>query len=629
MSIFKDTKFLWLLGSLILVAFLELLSFSGFQLERSLAFPFFLFIILFIGHQTLKDGLKALVNLNFKSINLLMVIAVFGAFYLQKYEEAAIVIVLYNLAEKLEDFGIEKSKSALLSLAEKMPKTALIKGQDSLVPVDQVKIGEIVLVKPGEMIPLDGEVALGFSAVDESSITGEPLPKDKMAGDKVFAGTLNKQGYLEVKVSKLSKNSTLSRIQEITSQATKEKANTQKFIEVFSSYYTPFVMLLALIWATVPPLFFNAPFHQNFLDALTLLVIACPCALVISTPVSIYSAIGNAANKGILVKGGRALEAVGAINAIALDKTRTLTFGTPVVTDVIAFGNHSKEHILACAAGIEAQSEHPLAKSIVKAAKQDQMELHAVENFEIRVGKGAKADCLVCEDKHHCLGKLEFILEEHKVSDEVLKKIDELQTQGKTVIIICTHKEVEGLIGLLDELREESGKVIQKLKSLQVYPIMLTGDNYPAANAVAKEIGIEEVKANQLPEDKARVIKELLSKYQKVAMIGDGINDAPALALSNVGITMSDLGSDTAIDAASIVMLHDHLNRLPFLIKLGRKTIQTIKVNTFLAIGIKIIFIALSLLGASNLALAIFADVGVTLLVILNSLRLSSYSPEY
>lgn len=623
MNLSQDTKFRWLIFSLVLVAVFEVLSLSGWDLPHVIAIPLFLSIILFIGHHTLLEGFQALFQLNFKSINFLMTIAVIGAFYLEKYEEAAIVIVLYNLAEKLEDLGIQQSKTSLSSLAEKMPKTAFIKGRDYPIPVSQVKIDDVLVVKPGEMIPLDGKVLFGFTAVDEATITGEPIAKDKMIGDFVFAGTLNKQGYIEVQVTKLSKDTTLAKIQEITLQAFQAKAHTQKFIETFSSYYTPSVILLAFLWMIIPPYFFSTPFDQSFQNALTLLVIACPCALVISTPVSIYSALGNAASKGVLIKGGRYLEAIGKIKAIALDKTRTLTFGNPIVMDVIPFGSNTKEHLLSCAAGIEIQSEHPLAKSIVQAAKAEKYVPHSVENFQIKMGKGAQADCLVCEDKHHCIGKLEFILEEHHVPQEVIEKMDLLQKEGKTVILICTHKEVEGIIGLLDEVRPESKQVILNIKSLGVVPVMLTGDNPISAQAIAKMIGITDVKSSLLPEDKAKEIQILLDKYKSVAMVGDGINDAPALALSSVGITMSELGSDTAIEAASIVILSDYLNRIPFLIKLGRKALQTIRLNIFLAIAIKLIFITLALFGMSNLALAIFADVGVTVIVILNSLRLA------
>jgi Cd2+/Zn2+-exporting ATPase len=623
MTLSQDKKFRWLIFSLILVGIFEFLSLSGWYLPPIIAFPFFFVIIVLIGHHTLLEGFQALFYLNFKNIDLLMTIAVIGAFYLQKYEEGAIVIVLYSLAEKLEDFGVKKSQASLNLLAERMPQLALIKGKESPIPLNQVQVDDVLVVKPGEMIPLDGKVIFGGTTVDESTITGEFLPKDKMIGDFVFAGTLNKQGYIEVKVTKLAKETTLAKIQELTAKASQAKAHAQRFIETFSSFYTPLIILLAFAWMIFPPYFFGSPFKQSFLEALTLLVIACPCALVISTPIAIYSAIGNAASKGILIKGGRVLEILGKIKAIALDKTRTLTFGNPIVTDIIPFGSCTKEQLLSCAAGIEIQSEHPLAKSIVQAAREEKYIPHFVQNFQIKIGKGAQADCLVCDEKHHCIGKLEFILEEHHVPQKVVDKMDLLQKEGKTVMIICTHKEVEGIIGLLDKVRPESKHVIQNLKRLGITPVMLTGDNPISAQAIAKKIGMTEIKSNLLPEEKAREIQNLLDQYKYVAMLGDGINDAPALALASIGISMIESGSDTAIEAASIVILNNYLNRIPFLIKLGRKVLQIIKINIFLAITIKLVFIALAFMGMSNLALAIFADVGVTIIVILNSLKLS------
>lgn len=619
---FSDSKFVWLLATCLLVGVLEFLSLAGIRLPPNIDIPFFLLVILGIGYKTLWHGFQALITLNFKSIKALMLIAVFGAFYLGKYEEAAVVIVLYTLAEKLEDIGIQTSQSALGALIEKMPKFVTIKQENRQVPIDEVKIGDVMLVKPFDMIVLDGKVISGSTYVDESTITGEPIPKDKFVGDNVYAGTLNKNGFLEVEVTKEAQDTTFAKIKELTFQATKVKASTQKFIESFAQYYTPSVILLAFLWVTVPTVIFQQPFDPWFLKGLALIVIACPCALVISTPIAIYSAIGNASTHGALIKGGRYLEAIGQISAIALDKTRTLTYGEPIVSDIIPFGESTKEHLLACAAGIEIFSEHPLAQSIVEAAKQGKLAPHDVKNFKSVVGKGAKADCLVCEDRHHCIGKLSFIVEEHQVPQPIIDEVDRLQKQGKTSLVIATHKEVEGIIALTDKIRPESKALIAGLKKLGIRPVMLTGDHLATAQFVAQELGIAEIKADLLPEDKASAIKELLNQHKSVAMVGDGVNDAPALALSNVGITIGSLGSDTALEAASIVILNDRLDVIPFLVRLGRKTIRTIKFNTGLAISIKIIFIALALFGICNLALAIFADVGVTLIVILISLRL-------
>jgi len=621
----NDSKFLWLISAAILVGILEFLSLAGIRLPHPIEVPFFLIFILVIGYQTLWHGLSALVTLNFKSINALMLIAVAGAWYLGKYEEAAVVIVLYTLAEKLEDIGIEKSQSAIGSLLEKMPKFVLLKNHELPIPIEQVKVGDIVVVKPGEMIAVDGKVTSGVSFVDESSITGEAIPQEKFVDDSVYAGTLNKQGYLEIEVVKTSENTTFAKIKELTFQATQVKAPTQKFIEKFSQYYTPSIIILAFLWIFVPSVLLGYPLDPWLARGLSLIVIACPCALVISTPISIYSALGNASKQGALIKGGKYLEAIGQIKAIALDKTRTLTYGRPIVSDVIPYGTSSKEHLLECAAGIEIFSEHPLAQSIVEAAKKENLTLHPVENFRSIMGKGAQADCLVCSDKHHCLGKLPFILEEHVVPQTVIQEVEALLEQGKTAVIIATHREVEGVIALTDEIRPESRHLIDGLKKLGIRPILLTGDHYSPAKMVAKQLGIQEVKAELLPEDKASIIQQLVKEYQTVAMVGDGVNDAPALALSNVGITIGGLGSDTAIEAASIVILNDRLDVIPFLIKLGRKTLRTIRFNVGLAISIKFIFIVLALIGWSNLALAIFADVGVTLIVILISLRLLNW----
>lgn len=628
-GLWADHKFLWLILSVALVAVFEILSLLGeeYKLRRDIALPFFAAIILAVGWQTLWKGLKALAKINFRSINLLMTIAVVGAFYLREFEEAAVVITLFALGERLESFGIQSSKSALQALVDRTPKTATIRRENGEVEIklEEIKVGDVLIIKPSDMIALDAEVLSGASSVDESTITGEPLPKDKHTGDKIFAGTLNMQGYLEAKVIKPAKDSTLAKIIETTFAATKTKAETQKFIETFAGYYTPSIIVIATLLVIVPTLILGLPFNPWFEQSITILVIACPCALVISTPISIYSAIGNASAKGALVKGGKYIEAIGRIKAIAMDKTRTLTYGKPKVTDVIPFGNTTREHLLACAAGIEKYSEHPLASAIVAAADAENLNSHTVENFQAVMGKGAKADCVVCYDSHHCIGKLPFISEEHQVQEEVVKLVEELQQTGKTSIVISNHGGVEGVIALTDEIKNESRATVSELKELGVETVMLTGDNQSPALAVAQEVGIREVKAELLPEHKADAIKELLQKYGATAMVGDGVNDAPALALSSVGIAMGAAGSDTAIEAASIAILNDRLELIPYLIRLGRRTISTIKINTTFAIATKLVFVTLAILGLSSLALAIFADVGVTVLVILNSLRLLNF----
>lgn len=621
-SLWQDTKFRWLVLSVAVVSFFEGLSLTGRNLPESIALPFFSVVVLIVGWRTIWHGVQALFILDLRSIKLLMVIAVAGAFHLGEYEEAAVVIVLFTLGERLEAFGIEKSKSALRALVERTPKTAMVKGRRAEVPIAAISVGEVLIVTPSEMIAMDAEVVAGSSSVDESTITGEPLPKDKAVGDMVFSGTLNLQGYLEVRVTKTAADSTLSKILELTFNATTAKADTQKFIESFSYYYTPTVILLAACLVAVPTLFFAADFEPWFREALTLLVIACPCALVISTPVSIYSAVGNASSRGAIVKGGKYVEALGRSRAIALDKTRTLTYGRPHVTDVLPYGDTTRNHLLACAAGIESYSEHPLAQSVVKAAQAENLTLHGAVNFRAVLGKGATADCVVCHDREHLIGKLAFIREIHQVQDEILERVDELQAQGKTAIVVSAKGRVEGILAMVDEVKPESRSAVAELKALGIQCVMLTGDHLTPATVVANEVGIEDVRAGLLPQDKAAAIRDLTTRYGMVAMVGDGVNDAPALALAAVGISMGAAGSDTAIEASAVAILNDRLETIPFLVRLGRRTLTTIKLNTSLAVMTKLAFIGLALAGRSSLALAIFADVGVTVIVILNSLRL-------
>ncbi|HET9136504.1 MAG TPA: cation-translocating P-type ATPase [Candidatus Kapabacteria bacterium] len=625
LTLWTDKKFRLLTLGILLVAVFEVLSLSGYQLPNGIGIPLFSIVIVIIGRETLLSGLKALLRFDFKSISLLVVIAVIGAFYIGEYVEAAIVIVLFTLGEYLEDFGIQASRSSLRALVERAPKTAKIKGRDEEVVLENLMVGDTVLVQPGDFIPVDGTISLGQSSIDESTITGEPIPKDKHIGEIVYAGTLNINGYLEIIISKLAKDSTLSKIIELTFNAGKAKAESQKFIERFSRFYTPSIIALTILIVIIPTVFFGKPFELWFTEGLTLLVIACPCALVISTPVAVYSAIGNASSKGVIIKGGKFVEGIGRIRAIALDKTRTITEGKPVVTDIIPFGSTSREHLLACAAGIEQYSEHPLARSIVEAAKAEKIEPHPVEHFQSVFGKGATAQCLVCYDKDHAIGKLEFIKERTTVEKNVIDSVDRLYNEGKTAIIISAGITVEGIIAVADTIKPESVHAIEALSALAIEPVMLTGDNRIPAALVAERVGIKTVKSELLPEGKVEEIKKLLSEYGNIAMVGDGVNDAPALAMSTVGIAMAASGSDTAIESADIAILNDNLLLLPFLVSLGRQARKTITLNVSLAITVKIVFILLAIFGISNLALAIFADVGMTLIVILLSLRLMRF----
>ena len=622
---FHDKKFVWLLAAVAAVIGLEVLSLLGIHIPMPYAPIVFGAFILGIGYDVVWNGVKSIFKLNFGSINLLMVIACIGAFYLGEYPEAAVVIVLYVLGERLEEIGIENSKSALDDLVSKSPKTAFVKTHNAEVPIDKVPVGSIILVKPHDMIPLDGTVLSGETVVDEAAITGEPIPKDKEKGDAVFAGTLNKSGVIEVRTTKLSADTTFSKIIQLTFEAGANKSESQKFIQRFAKVYTPTIMVLATLLVLVPVLLFKQDFNTWLQQAITLLVIACPCALVISTPVAVYAAIGNASAKGALVKGGKFIEAISEIKAICLDKTRTITYGNPIVSDVLPLNGTPHEELLACSAGAEVFSEHPLAQAIVDEAKREGYSIHEVEKFQSIVGKGAIAKCLVCEDETIYVGKLNFIREHQPVSDEAEQVVKQLSGEGKTSVVVSFGAGVAGVIGLTDEVKPDSAKAIEELKALGIQPIMLTGDSEVSAKAVGEKVGVTEIHGSLLPEDKAAQITALQAKYGAVAMVGDGVNDAPALAKANVSIAMGAAGSDTAIETANIALMNDRLSLIPFLIRLSRKTVSTIKFNTIAAIAVKLIFITLAFFGYSHLVFAIAADVGVTLVVILISLRLMSF----
>ncbi len=624
----KDKKFIFLLTAIVIVVTLEILSIIGIHIPMPFAPFVFAAFILGIGYGVLWNGLKALVKLQFSSINLLMTIAVVGAFYLGEYPEAAVVVVLYVLGERLEDIGIENSKSALDELVKKAPKTAVLKSTGESVPIDKIAIGTILQVKPGEMIPMDGKIVAGDTTVDEAAITGEPIAKDKRTGDIVFAGTLNKNGFIELETTKTSADTTFSKIVRLTFEAQANKSDTQKFIQKFSKYYTPAMIALAVLVFLIPVLVLGLDVNHWLQQAITLLVIACPCALVISTPVAIYAAIGNASAKGALVKGGKYIEALARIKAVALDKTRTITYGNPIVSDVIPLNGTSLEELLACTAGAEMFSEHPLAQAIVDHSRKEGFEPHKAKDFKSVMGKGATAKCLVCEDETVFLGKLSYIEELQPASEEAQKIVHELSGQGKTCVAVSFGEGVAGIIALMDEIKPDSAEAIVKLKELGIEPVMLTGDSQKSANYVAAIVGIEIAKGGQLPEDKAESIRGLLGQFGSVGMVGDGINDAPALALASLGIAMGAAGSDTAIETANIALMNDNLSLIPFLVRLGRATLKRIKINTVSAILVKVVFVALAVAGYSNLVFAIAADVGVTLVVILTSLGLMRFGHE-
>jgi Cd2+/Zn2+-exporting ATPase len=620
-----DNKFRYLLAAVFLAVVLEILSLTGIEIPLPWAPVIFGAFILVIGREVLWNGLQSLVKLNFGSINLLMLIAAVAAFYLGEYTEAAIVIVLYVLGEKLENIGIENSLSAVDQLISSAPKTAFVKASGENVPIEEVRAGTLIQVKPYAQIPLDGTVEGGETAVDESAITGEPIPVTKTIGDAVFAGTWNKAGFVEIRTNKEFRDSTFSKIIELTRSLQHNPSGSQKFIEKFAAIYTPIVILSAVLLLVIPVFVLQQDFQHCLRQAITLLVISCPCALVISTPVAIYAAIGSASSKGALIKGGKFLEQLATVRAIGLDKTRTITYGKPIVSDVIPLNGSDRSELLGCGAGTELFSEHPLAQAIVEASRREGFAPHEVRAFESVVGEGAKSHCIVCNDQTVLVGKIDFIAKYRQVSDAIRTVVASLSEQGKTAVIVSCEEEIKGVIGLTDEIKPDSAQAIRDLQGQGLETVMITGDNSQAASYVAQQVHIRNVFGGLLPQEKAEKIGELRQAYLSVAMVGDGVNDAPALAASTVGIAMGAAGSDAAIEIADIALMNDRLSLIPWLIRLARRTVRTIQWNTFGAIAVKIIFILLAFFGYSNLVLAITADVGVTLAVILISLRLSSF----
>ncbi|AZZ37303.1 heavy metal translocating P-type ATPase [Bdellovibrio sp. qaytius] len=623
-AIKKDDKFKLLLLGVVVAMALELCSILGYRMPTMLTLPMSLLIIFTLGFSVLKKGFQAILKLNIRSINFLMTVAAIGAMALGDYEEATVVIVLFSLAERLEDFGFDSSKKALSALLEKTPKVVRLKDQEAPVPVDGLVVGQIFIIKTGDIIPVDGQVVEGHSYIDESTITGEPLAKEKNINDLVFAGTINQSGYLEVKVLKVLKESTLSKIVELALAANQTKAEVHEFVQRFARIYVPIILISAALITIVPPLFFDQNFIKWFKEALSLLVIACPCALVISTPLSIYCGIAIASKKGAVVKGGKYLELIGKIKAVALDKTRTITFGKPKINQIIPFKNFSESDVLSCAAGLEMLSEHPLAKSVVDEAQLRNLNMHSFAKFESIVGQGVKANCEVC-DESISIGKTEFIKNNSALSGAVEKNISDYAKRGLTSVLVADSKGEKGLILLSDEVKPESKAAIRKLIEMNIHVSMLTGDSLEAAKLVSETVDIKDVRANLLPQDKLKEIVNLKQKYGHVAMVGDGVNDAPALARASLGISMGAAGSDAAIETSNVAILNDNLETIPFLIKLGQKTLSTIKFNTAIAVITKFSFLLLALFGRSHLVLAIMADVGLTLFVVMNSLRLLQY----
>jgi len=577
--------------------------------------------ILGCGLGTYKKGWIALKNRNL-NINALMSIAVTGAVLIGQWPEAAMVMVLFTLAELIEARSLDRARNAIGSLMKLSPDLATVRqtdGQWREVQVRDVALGAMVRVRPGERIGLDGEVLSGQSSVDQAPITGESLPVEKAAGDKLFAGTINQAGALEYRVTAAAGQSTLARIIKAVEQAQSVRAPTQRFVDRFSRIYTPAVFALALVVAILPPLFTAGQWLDWIYRALVLLVVACPCALVISTPVTIVSGLAAAARKGILIKGGVYLEGGRKLDFLALDKTGTLTHGKPVQTDFNVLDPRLEGRAQALAASLAERSDHPVSRAIAISAAEQGLALSEVQAFAALPGRGVRGDI---DGQSYHLGNHRLVEELGLCSPALEAQLDPLEREGKTVVLLLDASGPVALFAVADTVKDSSRQAIAELHALGIKTVMLTGDNPHTAQAIAAQVGIDEAKGDLLPADKLQTIEDLYAQGHRVGMVGDGINDAPALARAEIGFAMAAAGTDTAIETADVALMDDDLRKIPAFIKLSRQSAAILTQNIVLALGIKAIFLAITFTGMATLWMAVFADMGVSLLVVFNGLRL-------
>ncbi|QBZ87352.1 heavy metal translocating P-type ATPase [Pseudomonas viciae] len=573
------------------------------------------------GLGTYKKGWIALKNRNL-NINALMSIAVTGAVLIGQWPEAAMVMFLFTVAELIEAKSLDRARNAISGLMQMAPEQATVQQADGTWRAQDVKtvtLGARVRVRPGERVGLDGDVVAGRSTIDQAPITGESLPVEKTIGDKVFAGTINQAGELEFSVTAAADHSTLARIIHAVEQAQGSRAPTQRFVDQFSKIYTPAVFVLALAVAVIPPLFMGAAWFDWIYRALVLLVVACPCALVISTPVTIVSGLAAAARKGILVKGGVYLEGGYKLDYLALDKTGTITHGKPVQTDYVALDPTVESSAPALAASLAARSDHPVSRAIANAAVDKQAPAPRVDNFAALPGRGVRGD--INGQTYH-LGNHRLVEDLGLCSPELEAKLFALEKQGKSVVLLLDASGPLALFAVADTVKESSREAIQQLHELGIKTLMLTGDNAHTAEAIAAQVGMDQARGDLLPEDKLQAIEDLYTLGHRVGMVGDGINDAPALARSEIGFAMAAAGTDTAIETADVALMDDDLRKIPTFIRLSRQTSSILKQNIALALVIKAIFLGVTFAGLATMWMAVFADMGVSLLVVFNGLRL-------
>lgn len=583
--------------------------------------PLYLIAITVGGWSNFKKAFWSLRKLRF-TMSVLMSAAVIGALAIGQYEEGAVVSFLYCLSDMLENWSMEAARRSIRQLMDIAPRTAVIRrsGGEITVPVEAIAIGDIMIIRPGEKIAMDGTVIKGQSAVNQAAITGESIPAEKGRDSEVYAGTLNTYGTLEIEITRTADDTAIAKIIHLVEEAQAKQAPSQAFVERFAALYTPVIMALAAVITVLPPLFLGEVWSEWLYRGLALLVVACPCALVVSTPVAIVSAITCAARNGVLIKGGIYLEAAGSLRAIAFDKTGTLTQGVPVVTDIISLSHLQPDEVLAIAADLEQRSSHPIAKAITTEAWRKGYEPQPPADSAELSGQGVRG---TVGSAMTYVGNPRLFASFNDLPHSAANIVADLERQGKTVMIAGTARALYGVIAAADEVRSTSGATLAALKRVGIErTVMLTGDNPTISRAIAAATGIDEYQASLLPQDKVKVVEELISRYDKVAMVGDGINDAPALALATVGIAMGGAGSDTALETADIVLMADDLTKLPFTITLSRQALTIIRQNITFSLAVKAIAVFAVFPGWLTLWLAILADMGATLIVTLNSLRL-------
>jgi Zn2+/Cd2+-exporting ATPase len=609
-----------------------LLLLIGWVSEQFLGLPTMLSWVFYIianvigGWEIAQHAFHALKERHFDT-DLLMVMAALGAAALGDFAEGVLLIFLFSLGHALEERALEKARSAIEALADLTPKTALVRrdGAEMEIPVEQLMLKDIVIVRPGTRIAIDGSILTGGSGVDQSPVTGESIPVDKSAGDPVFAGTINGEGALEVSVTRLAADSTLSRVMKMVEEAQGQKSPTQQTMERFERIFVPGVLIVTALVIIIPP-FFGAPFRESFLRAMTLLVAASPCAMALGTPASVLAGIAQAARNGVLIKGGAHLESLGMLKAIAFDKTGTITHGKPEVTEVIAFHPEifSENQVLALAGALESQSMHPLAKAIVRAGQSRSLQLPKIGPVTSLTGRGLRSSL---DGKTIILGSPKLISEARvDVSPEIVKQVETSEENGKTTVLISVGGSLAGLISLADTLRPEIEATLKQLQDLGIEKTaILTGDNARVAAAMSRKAGFTDYYADLMPKDKAMAIQNLVKKFGVVAMVGDGVNDAPALAYATVGIAMGGAGTDVALETADVALMSDNLQKLPFAVGLGRATRRIILQNLAIALGVIAILVVASLAGWTGIGVAILFHEGSTILVVLNALRLLGY----